>query len=242
MTAAGTTGRALLLAGHGSHLNERSGEAVRAQARRLAADGAWDEVLVGFWKEEPALVRALDGSTASDVTVVPVFMAEGYFTSEVIPAELGLDGPVTQREGCTLRLTPPVGVHPALADLIIERALEAGATGDDALFVLGHGTRRNAASGQAVRDQVERVRARGRFTEVAALYTDQDPTLAALPTLARGRRATVVPFFASDGFHVGELADEHASEPLAVRYSAPVGTHPTIATIIATLATEAEGR
>ena len=49
---------ALLLAGHGSHLNARSSEAVRAHARALATSGVWDEVLVAFWKEEPSLARA----------------------------------------------------------------------------------------------------------------------------------------------------------------------------------------
>ena len=142
---------ALVLAGHGSHLNARSSEAVRAHARTLATSNTWDEVLVAFWKEEPSLARALDGCTASDVVVVPVFMSEGYFTSEVIPAEMGLDGPVTRREGRTIRYTRPVGVHPALAGIIVERALDAGASPDDPLFVtLGHGVdaqRRQCRSG-----------------------------------------------------------------------------------------------
>ncbi len=228
-------GAALVLAGHGSHLDARSGEAVRAHARALAALGEWDEVLVAFWKEEPSLARALDGCAARDVTVVPVFMSEGYFTSEVIPAEMGLDGPVTRREGRTVRLTRPVGVHPALADVIVERALEAGATPDDALFALGHGTPRNAASASAVRQQAERVRALDRFAHVAAVFTDQEPNAAAIPALAGGRNAVVVPCFASEGWHTGQLAPAPA-----VRYTEPVGTHPSMADVIAALAREAE--
>ena len=228
---------ALVLAGHGSHLNARSSEAVRAHARTLATSNTWDEVLVAFWKEEPSLARALDGCTASDVVVVPVFMSEGYFTGEVIPAEMGLDGPVTRREGRTIRYTRPVGVHPALAGIIVERALDAGASPDDPLFVLGHGTKRNAASSIAVREQVERVRAMDRFAEVTAVFTDQDPNLAAIPELARGRNATVVPFFASEGWHVGQVAA--ANETPDIRYTDPVGTHPGIAAIITDLALEA---
>ena len=231
-------GAALVLAGHGSHLDARSGEAVRAHARALAGGGGWDEVLAAFWKEEPSLARALDGCAAGDVTVVPVFMSEGYFTSEVIPAEMGLDGPVTRREGRTVRLTRPVGVHPALADVIVERALEAGATAGDALFALGHGTPRNAASASAVREQAARVRAQGRFAEVATVFTDQEPTVAAIPALAGGRNAIVVPYFASEGWHTGQLATANAP---AVRYTAPVGTHPSVAGVIAALAREAGG-
>lgn len=227
---------ALVLAGHGSHLNARSSEAVRAHARALAGDGDWDEVLVAFWKEEPSLSRALDGCSASEVTVVPVFMSEGYFTSEVIPAEMDLDGPVTRREGRTIRCTRPVGAHPDLAGIVIERAREAGATPDDALFVLGHGTPRNAGSASAVHAQVERVRAAGRFEQVAAVFTDQDPNVADVPDLAGERNAVVVPYFASEGFHVGQVA---ANGVHAVRYAEPAGTHPRIAAVIRELALEA---
>ncbi len=230
---------ALVLAGHGSHLNARSSEAVRAHARTLATGNTWDEVLVAFWKEEPSLARALDGCTASDVTVVPVFMSEGYFTSEVIPAEMGLDGPVTRREGCTIRYTRPVGVHPALAQIIVERALEAGASAANSLFVLGHGTKRNAASSSAVREQVERVCAMDRFAEVTAVFTDQDPNIESIPELARGRNATVVPFFASEGWHVGEVAA--ANDADGIRYTDPVGTHPGLPAVITDLALEAAG-
>ena len=229
---------ALVLAGHGSHLNARSSEAVRAHARALATSSAWDEVLVAFWKEEPSLARALDGCTASDVVVVPVFMSEGYFTGEVIPAEMGLDGPITRREGRTVRVTRPVGVHPALAGIVVARALEAGASPDDPLFVLGHGTKRNAASGNAVREQVERVRSAGPFAEVTAVFTDQEPNLASIPELARGRNATVVPFFASEGWHVGQVV---AGGAPGVCYTEPAGTHPGIAAVITDLALEAAG-
>ncbi len=227
---------ALVLAGHGSHLNARSSEAVRAHARALATSGAWDEVLVAFWKEEPSLARALDGCTASGVTVVPVFMSEGYFTGEVIPAEMGLDGPVTRREGRTVRVTRPVGVHPALAGIVVERALEAGASPADPLFVLGHGTKRNAGSGNAVREQVERVLSAGPFAEVTAVFTDQEPNLAAVPELAGGRNATVVPFFASEGWHVGQVAADGAP---GIRYTDPAGTHPALAALITDLALKA---
>jgi len=226
---------ALVLAAHGSHLDPRSSAAVRVHARALAGSGVAGEVLLAFWKEEPSLARALDGCIASEVTVVPFFMSEGYFTSEVIPAEMALDGALTGREGRTVRLTRPVGVHPALADIVVERALEAGATPDHAVFVLGHGTRRNAASAGAVAEQVERIRAMGRFAHVAAVYTDQDPQVDAIPALAREQNAVVVPYFASDGWHVGQVA----TDTKGIRYTAPAGTHPALATVIAELAREA---
>lgn len=230
--------RALLLAGHGSHLDARSGESVRAHARRLAASGAFAEVLTGFWKEEPALARALDGCRADEVVVAPVFMAEGYFVNEVVPAELGLAGAVTRRGGRTLRLARPLGAHPLLADAIVARALEAGAGADGAVFALGHGHPRDPRSARALRAQVGRVRATGRFARVEAVFTDQAPRADAIPALADGRSATVVPFFAAGGWHV-----ERAAAALAAnaRMAGPAGEHALATDAIAALAREARG-
>ena len=81
----------VLIAAHGSHLDARSSEPVRRHADALRRSGRFDRVLTGFWKEEPALCRALDGIEAGPVVVVPFFMADGYFTRTVIPRELADD-------------------------------------------------------------------------------------------------------------------------------------------------------
>lgn len=228
--------RALLLAAHGSRLDPRSGEAVRAHARRLAALGGFGETLTGFWKEEPPLARALDGCRADEVIVVPAFMAEGFFVNEVVPAELGLEGPVTRRDGRTLRLARPLGTHPLLAEAVAARALEAGASADGAVFVLGHGHPRDPRSARAVRAQVGRMRATGRFARVEAVFTDQQPGADAIPMLADGREATVVPFFAADGWHVGRAAEAIGAN---ARLAAPAGTHALATDALAALAREA---
>ncbi|WP_341765366.1 CbiX/SirB N-terminal domain-containing protein [Deinococcus radiodurans] len=89
-------GRTLILLGHGSHLNADSAAAVRRHARAVRAQGLFDEVLEGSWKEEPSLRQLLRLARFRDVTVVPLFVSEGYFTGTVIPRELGFEwrGPV----------------------------------------------------------------------------------------------------------------------------------------------------
>ena len=77
-----------------------------------------------------------------------------------------------------------------------------------------------------------------RFAEVTAVFTDQEPNLASIPELAGGRKATVVPFFASEGWHVGEVVADGAP---GVRYTDPAGAHPGIAALITDLAQEAAG-
>ncbi|MEX1102823.1 MAG: CbiX/SirB N-terminal domain-containing protein, partial [Dehalococcoidia bacterium] len=113
--------RGLLLVGHGSHLNAESSAPVRQHAAAIRKLGLFDEVRMGFWKEEPNLSRALDPFQSSDITVVPVFISAGYFTNEVIPREMGLTGAVTELRGKTVRYTPPIGSHPALAKVIPQR-------------------------------------------------------------------------------------------------------------------------
>lgn len=239
--------RALVLAGHGSHLNPHSSAPVLRHAAELRRRGIFDCVLTASWKEEPSLARALDGCTATDVTIVPVFISTGYFTEQVIPREMRLDGRVTRRDGQVIRYTAPIGAHPALARVILQRAEEAGARGDEALVILGHGTPRNPASERNVFAQAEHVRAFARFPEVATVFIDQEPNMRDVLALVHCRDIVMVPLFIADGWHVGETipgdmgieAGELARDGRTLRYARAVGTHPAIADVIIELAEEA---
>ncbi len=239
--------RALVLVGHGSHLDANSSRPVHENARLLRQRGGFDDVRTGFWKEEPSLSRALDGCTADDVTVVPLFMSSGYFTEQVIPREMRLDGRLTVRNGQTIRYTPPVGAHPALARVIVERALEAGAKPGDAVAVLGHGTPRNPNSERNIYEQAERVRAVGPFAEVTTVFMDQEPAMGGVFELVQAQNVVMVPLFIADGWHVGQtIPEELKIDGPAVRpdgrrllYASPVGTHPCLADVVLELAAEA---
>ncbi len=240
-------GSALVLAGHGSHLNGNSSEPVWANAARLRATGRFDEVRVAFWKEEPSLSRALDGCDAGVVTVVPMFMSAGYFTRTVVPREMGLEGAETRRGPRLIRYTPPVGAHPALASVVIERAAEAGAGRNDAVAVLGHGTRRDSESEKNIYRVAGLVRERGLFAQVEAVFLDQEPNMLQLLDILDAPTVVVVPLFIADGWHVGQTIPEDLALDGAetrrhgriVRYTAPVGTHPRMAQVILELAGEA---
>ncbi len=239
--------RALLLIGHGSHLDANSSRPVFENARRLRATGAFDEVRAAFWKEEPSLARALDGCAASEVTIVPLFMSTGYFTEQVIPREMGLDGAVTVRGGQTVRYTPPVGAHPALARVIVARALEAGATAGDAIAVLGHGTPRNPNSERTIYEQTERVRATGRFAEVTTVFMDQEPAMGGVFERVAAETVVMVPLFIAEGWHVGQTIPEELDihgpsareDGRRLIYARPVGTHPCLSDVVFELASEA---
>ncbi len=239
--------RTLVLVGHGSHLNAKSSAPVFAHAARIRALGVFDEVRTAFWKEEPSLSRALDGCWAEDITIVPVFISGGYFTGQVIPREMRLAGPLTRRDGQALRYTKAIGSHPALANVILQRASEAGGTGAETLAVLGHGTPRNPRSEQNVFDQAARVQAIGKFAKVTTVFLDQEPNMRDLPTLVPAGDIVVVPLFVADGWHVGETIPEDLAldgpetmrDGRRIRYSGAVGTHPAVVDVILELANEA---
>ncbi|MGE3073235.1 MAG: CbiX/SirB N-terminal domain-containing protein [Dehalococcoidia bacterium] len=234
----------LALVGHGSHLNGNSSAPIHTHASELRRRGMFDAVLTGFWKEEPSLSRMLDGCEDPDVVVVPVFISNGYFTKTVIPREMRLDGPTTRRGNQRIRYTGPVGADPALADVIVERALEAGATSADAIAVLGHGTRRDSESEKNIFAMANRVACTGRFAEAGAVFLDQAPGMLEMLSIFKSQTVVVVPLFIADGWHVGQTIPSDLSLEGAqtrkggriVRYTGPVGTHPAVADVIARLA------
>ena len=252
--------RSLVLVGHGSHLNPESASAVYRYAELIRERGVYDEVVEGYWKEEPSLRQVLRTVGATDVTVIPMFISEGYFTETVIPRELGLghQGPVPQHGvarvigGRTVRYTLPYGVHPAMSEVILERAREAcpDLGGEDtALVIIGHGTTRNANSSRVVHQNAERIRELGVFAEVHALFLDEDPRATRWPELVKAPHVVMVPFFASEGWHTMETIPEDLglSGPVSligaktVYYARPTGTHPKVAEVIVQLAQDAAG-
>ena len=261
--------QALVVVAHGSHLNPDSARPALDHTYRVRATGAFDEVRAAFWKEQPDLREVLRTLESDDVYVVPLFMAEGYFTEQVIPRELRLSGwegwdsdgtdaePVTLKAadtGQTVYYCGPVGTHDAMTDVIEERAETV--TGDRdvgegfGLAVVGHGTERNPRSAASTEYHVARIRERGRFEEVHALFMDEAPEVDDLTDYFEVEEIVLVPLFVADGYHTREdiprdvgIADEDGDEtgsydvPAEVDghriwYAGAVGTEPLIANVL----------
>ncbi|MCC7492611.1 MAG: hypothetical protein IT204_09705 [Fimbriimonadaceae bacterium] len=196
-----------MLAAHGSHRSAASSAPARRQAALLARDGRFSQVVAAFWKEFPALRDVPFLVDAPEVYVVPLFMAEGYFTARVVPRELGLEGPLTSRGGQRWHYTAPVGTAPELSAVIAARARETSGAVDPAqtaLVLVGHGTVQNRQSKQAVLDHVARLQQAGEFAEVAAAYMEEAPLVADISSLVTAPRIVVVPLFVADGLHTAE--------------------------------------
>jgi len=217
--------QALVIVAHGSHLNPDSSAPTHDHADTVRAVGGFDEVAVGFWKEEPSLREVLRTVESEEVYVVPLFISEGYFTEEVIPRELRLGGwdpadwesdglsadsatYVAEDTGQTVHYCGPVGTHEAMTDVIVRRA--ESVTGDPdvgdgfGLAVVGHGTERNENSAKAIEYHADRVREMDRFDEVRALYMDEDPEVDDLTDFFDTDDVVLVPLFIADGYHTQE--------------------------------------
>ncbi|MGE9269037.1 MAG: CbiX/SirB N-terminal domain-containing protein [Verrucomicrobiales bacterium] len=197
---------ALLIVGHGSTENPDSALPYHLHAEEIRSRGLFAEVRTCFWKEEPSLREALYMLDSPEVYVVPDFISEGYFTQNIIPRELEIDGPTSEVHGKTLHYCAPVGVHDSMTSLILRRAAEV-APGvppeESTLFIVGHGTGLNKNSTKSIRDQVELIKTLSdcRFTAVHDSFMEEAPFIADWAEIAQTPNVIVVPFFIADGLH-----------------------------------------
>lgn len=215
---------ALILAAHGSHLNPDASTPTFAHADRIRDVEAFAEVREAFWKEEPAFREVLRTLESDEVYVVPLFISEGYFTEQVLPRELRLEGWTpgawasdgVSATAATFRprdvdkrvhYCGPVGTHDAMSEVIVHRAeavLDGRCLDDVGLAVVGHGTERNENSAKAIRYHADRIRKQGRFREVQALFMDEAPEVESVTTHLESDDVVVVPLFIADGYHTQE--------------------------------------
>ena len=226
----------VLLVAHGSAHSGASAEPVLGLARALARRG-FPEVRTAFWKEETFLHQALDAARSPFVVVLPVFLAEGYFSRVVVPRELGLAYGDNTLGSRMVRLLPPLGADPALDALVLDRARSAlphpARPADCGLVVLGHGTERDPGSADAVRAVCARLGAGAEFARVTPAFLDQEPSLAQVIAGERaGHRAVVVPFLVASGFHGSELQRSVDRDGREVIVAEPIGTHPGLVDVV----------
>lgn len=249
---------ALLIVGHGSTENPDSSTPYFEHAEEIRRRGLFAEVHCCFWKEEPSMREAPYMIDADEVYVVPDFISEGYFTQDVIPRELRLEGPTSEVAGKTYHYCLPVGVHRSMTGLILKRAKEVAPDVDPAqttLIITGHGTGLNQNSTKAIRDQVELIAASGAgYAAVLDAFMEEAPFIAEWDRMAKTPNVVVVPFFIADGAHsyqdipvllgmeneVGPAASEreifrhnpHHVRGKALYYTSAIGTEPLLADVI----------
>lgn len=238
----------LLLLGHGSSKHPDSSRSVREHAEILSQTDCFAEVRCAFLKEEPLIENALDGVGEEQVIIVPDFLAEGYFTRQVVPAKLG-----DKLRSANICCTPPVGTHPMMAEIINDMAREV--LGDwtveqTSLLVVGHGSGKNPCSKQSLLGHLQEVRNNTDFAQVADLWLEELPVVSSWKEVATKRHIIVIPYLLNDGQHGGwdipaELGlsldqqihgQTHDVESHQIRLTPALGTSPRFAEVISQLA------
>src|SRR5881392_1181006 len=192
---------ALLIVAHGSTVNPDSSAPTLAHAAEIRRRKIFVDVACAFWKEEPSLRDAIflfDPGTIKNVYVVPNFISEGYFTQTVIPRELELNGKTTKRaNGQVWNYCEPVGNHPLMTELLVQRAREIAPDvpeNQTGLLIVAHGTDLNENSAVAAKREAERIRRLGRYANVLNVYMEEFPLVSDWGVLTNTPKVVVVPF------------------------------------------------
>jgi sirohydrochlorin cobaltochelatase len=216
---------ALVVLGHGTTLNTGSAAPILQHTAELRRRKIFAAVRYGFWKQEPHIKKALAEISAARVFIVPFFISEGYFSTEIIPQELGFSFPENLKlktKNSEWHYCRPVGSHDLMTKVILARAKEVGEKfpfprapkpADTTLLITGHGTGRNANSRKAVERQAELIRALDIYAEVSAVFMEETPFVKGCHETVKTKNIVVVPFFISDGLHAVEDIPVLLGEP-----------------------------
>ena len=216
---------ALVVLGHGTELNAGSAVPAVQHAAELRRRKIFREVREAFWKQDPQIKTVLTEISAPRVFIAPLFISEGYFSTEIIPQELGFQFPDNLKlktKNSELFYCQPVGTHDSMTKVVLSRAAEvvkqfpfprAPRPADITLFIAGHGTERNANSRKAIARQAELIRAQNLYAGVHDIFMEEEPRIGECYALARTKNIVVVPFFISDGLHVVEDIPVLLGEP-----------------------------
>ncbi|HTH18154.1 MAG TPA: CbiX/SirB N-terminal domain-containing protein [Magnetospirillum sp.] len=250
---------AILLVGHGSARHPDSATPIHALAEALRRRGPWSEVAAAFMKQGPHLSEALSLVSADEVVIVPVFAGKGYYTDVLIPREMGLDGPVTRKNGRILHLTQPAGCDPRIPGLMARRAdAVACSAGLDptrtSLLLIAHGSGRPGGAGETPKAIATAIAAMDHFAEVRLAFLEQEPFARDWQSLVQDRGEVVVlPLLVAQGTHASQdipplfNLSPGQSGPVAIgsrtiRLASSLGAEPELVDIVATMVERALGR
>jgi sirohydrochlorin ferrochelatase len=113
---------------HGSRV-EAANEAVRAVARDLARTGGFERVEAAFLElgdpDLPGAVARLVAAGVARVVVIPYFVTPGLHLERDLPRLV--DGILRTYPNLDLEVTPPLDGHPAMTQILLDRAGGASA-------------------------------------------------------------------------------------------------------------------
>ena len=229
---------ALLLCAHGSR---GSGENLTLRAAAFGRQLGCAETAGAVIYGKPALEEVVAGLTSERICVVPLLLSEGT-TFDALSDRLRELGGASRFSLCR-----PLGTHPWLASGLLaaaeQEARRAGWSGHDlALILVGHGSRRNAASREATQRLARQIGCTTRRFRVDCAFLEEPPALDQVLAAAPERRIVVAGCFSEQGRHAREdvpaLIESSGRE---ARYLGPIGAAAWTDTLILDSAAQAMG-
>jgi sirohydrochlorin cobaltochelatase len=206
--------------------------AVSEHAAALGRESEFGHVGACALYGEPTLETWLDGLDAPRARLVPFMMAEGY-TLDALKTRIA-----AHPKGGRVEVGRAVGAHPGLTATIAERARQAcrGAgwsPAETAFLLVGHGTKRHAASTRTAEAHACRLAGFDMFAEVATAYLDDDPQVGEAVARLSAPRLVAVGFFTDCGDHgQDDVPDLLRATGRPFRYAGPVGPLPALREVI----------
>ncbi|MEM9083617.1 MAG: CbiX/SirB N-terminal domain-containing protein [Planctomycetota bacterium] len=205
----------VVLAAHGGGDDSPANALVRAAADRLA-ESIHQNVLPAFNLGEPNWTNVLDECAGHNVTIVPLMLAAGYFTEEVLPAKLRESASHPNR----LTITEPIGTQRDLQASILDMMISAMSVhaflpGSTHILVVAHGTRRNSKSSETTEDLAREIALAVPDALTSTGYVDADPELPQAVSEVTRPNLLVVPFLLGGAGHAIEDLPQafHLREP-----------------------------
>ena len=199
--------KSLVLAAHGSRCGGAA-DALERIAGRFQPGDMFQQVLTSYHQGQPAFGEVPQLVSGSSVVVVPVFLAEGYYSKKVLPREL-LRAP--RSRSIDIWLTPIVGCDVRLRSALLKRVRRLvrrlGWNPErTVVVVLGHGTPRSSTSSRTTCEVAEFLRREGPCKTVHAAFLDDSPTPCEALQGTDADHSLVLPFLFGSGDHACELA------------------------------------
>jgi sirohydrochlorin cobaltochelatase len=231
----------LLLAAHGERRADADNGGVVRLARSLADKGFAAEVAFGFIKDSPTVDEAIGALSSRDVIVYPLFLSDGYFTRVALPRLV--EEARHQDAGRVIRTLLPLGLEPALADVIADESVAAAHSrtnlpAETSIVLLAHGSKKDQASRVAAERLAGHIRQRQSFCDTRIALLEESPSLTEAIEGMSGP-IVVVGLFAGEGMHGAHdakrlVAELNRDDTMLI---GPVGTFAGIETVIVSAVT-----
>jgi sirohydrochlorin ferrochelatase len=226
----------LLLAAHGERRTDSDNGVVVRLARNLADKGVAAEIGFGFIKGSPTVDEAIGALSPRDIVVYPLFLSDGYFTRVALPRLV--EEARRQDAGRAICILPPLGLEPALADVIADEAAAAARSraslpAEMSIVLLAHGSKKDQASRLAAERLADLIRQRQSFCDTRIALLEEPPSLAEAVNGKSGP-IVVVGLLAGEGIHGAEdakrlVADLNRDDIMLI---GPVGTFAGVEAVI----------